>query len=137
MKIKNLLFGPTTDASPATLLLRLFTGAALMTHGVPKMFGGLSGFTSMVDSLGIPLPNVMAFLAAFAECFGALFLLLGLFTRASAFLVFCTMGVAAFVAHGSDPFAKKEMALLYFFVALFFMIKGAGAWSLDRLVARR
>lgn len=137
MKIKNLLFGPTTDASPATLLLRLFTGAALMTHGVPKMFGGLSKFTSTVDSLGIPLPNVMAFLAAFAESVGALFLLLGLFTRASAFLVLCTMGVAAMVVHRTGPFAAKELACIYLFIALFFMIKGAGAWSLDRFFARR
>ena len=41
------------------------------------------------------------------------------------------MGVAAFIVHGADPLAKKEMALLYFiaFVAIF--LAGPGKFSID------
>jgi putative oxidoreductase len=105
-----------------------------MTHGIPKMFGGLSGFTEGVAGMGIPAPQVMAFLAAFAESFGSLFLLLGLMTRPAAFIIACTMAVAVFGAHGGQPFAKQEMAWLYFFPALLFLLKGAGHWSIDFMI---
>jgi putative oxidoreductase len=137
MKIKRILFGTTPDANIGILLLRVFIGAALMTHGIPKMFGGLSGFTEGVAGMGIPAPQLMAFLAAFAESFGALFLLLGVLTRPSAFLIACTMAVAAVGAHGGQPFAKQEMAWLYFFPALLFMLKGSGRWSIDFLISRK
>jgi putative oxidoreductase len=129
--IKRILFGTVPDANIGTLLLRLFIGGAMMTHGLPKMFGGLPGFTAAVGGMGFPLPHLLAFLAAFAESFGALFLLLGLLTRPAAFLIACTMAVAALGVHGGEPFANQELAWLYFFPALLFLLKGAGTWSLD------
>lgn len=135
MNVKQILFGTTPDASPGILILRVFIGAALMTHGIPKMFGGLSGFTEGVAGMGIPFPQVLAFLAAFAESFGALFLLLGLLTRPAAFMIVCTMGVAVFSAHGGQPFANQELAWLYLVPALMFMLKGAGKWSPDYFIS--
>ncbi len=137
MKLKKILFSTSTDSNPGTLLLRLFIGAALMTHGFPKLFGGLEGFTEFVASLGVPAPGLMAFLAAFSESVGALLLLLGLLTRPAAFLIACTMAVAALGAHGADGFAKQEPAWLYFVPALFFLLKGAGKWSFDALISRK
>lgn len=137
MKIKTILFNTAPDANPGTLILRIFICAALMTHGFPKMFGGLSGFTEFVASLGVPAPQVMAFLAAFAESFGALLLLVGLLARPAAFMIICTMAVAVFGAHGGAGFEAQEKALLYLFPALFFLFKGAGKWSLDALISRK
>ena len=137
MKIKTILFNTAPDANPGTLILRLFIGTAMMTHGFPKMFGGLEGFTNFVASLGVPAPQVMAFLAAFSESFGALLLLIGLLTRPIAFMLVCTMGVAAFGAHGADGFEAQEKALLYLVPALFFLLKGAGKWSLDAWITRK
>jgi putative oxidoreductase len=137
MKVKQILFGTSSDANIGILILRVFIGAALMTHGIPKMFSGLSGFTEGVASMGIPFPQVMAFLAAFAESFGALFLAIGLLTRPAAFMILCTMGVAVFGAHGGQAFAKQEMAWLYLVPALMFLLKGAGKWSLDYFISRK
>jgi len=137
MKIKQILFGTSPDANVGILILRLFIGAALMTHGISKMFGGLAKFTEFVTSLGVPAPQVMAFLAAFAESFGALFLAIGLLTRPAAFMIICTMAVAIFGAHGDAGFAKQEMAWLYLVPALMFMLKGAGKWSLDHLLSKK
>jgi len=136
MKIKQILFGTTPDANPGILILRVFIGAALMTHGYGKMFGGLEKFTGFVASLGVPAPQMMAFLAAFAESFGALFLLMGLLTRPAALMIICTMGVAIFGAHGADGFAKQELAWLYLMPALLFLLKGPGKWSLDSLISK-
>lgn len=136
MKIKQILFGTTPDANPGIPILRVFIGAALMTHGIPKMFGGLTKFTEFVSSLGVPAPQVMAFLAAFAESFGALFLAIGLLTRPAAFMIICTMSVAIFGAHADAGFAKQEMAWLYLVPALMFLLKGPGKWSLDFLISK-
>ncbi len=137
MNIKSILFGTTPDANAGTLILRIFIGAGLMTHGFPKLFGGLEGFSEYVAALGLPAPGVMAFLAAFSESFGALLLLLGLLTRPAAFLIACTMAVAALVAHGADGFSEQELAWLYFFPCLFFILKGAGKWSVDALIIHK
>lgn len=137
MKTKQIFFGTSSDANIGILILRVFIGAALMTHGYGKMFGNLAGFTENVAKMGIPLPHIMAFLAAFSESFGALLLAIGLLTRPAAFLIVCTMTVAIFGVHGADGFAKQELAWLYLVPALMFLLKGAGKWSVDFLLTRK
>lgn len=136
MKAKQWLFSADSDPNLGLLALRVFIGAAMLTHGWGKLFGGLDGFTKGVAAMGIPFAPVTAFLAAFAESFGAILLAIGLLTRPAAFLMAATMAVAALVAHGGDGFAKQEMAWLYFFPAFYFLLKGGGKWSLDRLLTR-
>lgn len=135
-KIIRCCTGDTTDGNVGLAILRIFAGAAMMTHGVPKLLGGpeLWGKVgSVMSAIGVPGPAVVwGFLAAAAEGFGALALALGFLTRASAALVAFTMAVAAFVAHRADPFSKRELALLYLAVMLMFMLKGAGKYSVDR-----
>ena len=137
MNLKKLAFHADSDANIGLPILRVFIGAALLTHGWGKMFGGLAQFTGFVSSLGVPLPAVSAFLAAFAESFGAILLAIGLLTRPAAFLIAITMAVAALGAHGGQGFAEQEAAWLYFFPALLFLLKGAGKWSLDAVIAKK
>ena len=137
MNLKKLAFNAGSDSNVGLVILRVFIGAALLTHGWGKMFGGLEGFTQGVAGMGIPLPQVSAFLAAFAESFGAILLAIGLLTRPAAFLIVATMGVAVGVAHGGQPFAAQEAAWLYLVPALFFLLKGAGTWSVDALIAKK
>ncbi|MBT8149101.1 MAG: DoxX family protein [Gammaproteobacteria bacterium] len=49
--------------------------------------------------LGLPVPELLAFLAGWAEFLGGWLLLLGLFTRLSSFALIVTMVVAASTAH--------------------------------------
>ena len=137
MNWKKLVFGADADANVGLLVLRVFIGGALLTHGWGKMFGGLEQFTGFVASLGVPAPSVMAFLAAFAESFGAILMAIGLLTRPAAFLIVATMAVAVFGAHKGAAFSVQEAAWLYLVPALFFLLKGAGQWSLDRLVSKK
>ena len=137
MNWKKIVFGADGDPNVALPILRVFIGGALLTHGWGKMFGGLEQFTGFVASLGVPAPSVMAFLAAFAESFGAILLAIGLLTRPAAFLIVATMAVAVFGAHKGAAFSVQEAAWLYLVPALFFLLKGAGQWSLDRLVSKK
>ena len=126
-------------AVPIGLLwLRVLTGLGIMTHGYGKVFGGnISGFAEGVAEMGFPLPLFFAWMAALTEFFGGLFIALGLGTRISAAFLFINMAVAAFIAHASDPFSDKEMALAYWVAAGAILFLGAGKWSLDRLIAQK
>ena len=137
MNWKKIVFGADADANVGLLLLRVFIGGALLTHGWGKMFGGLGGFIDGVAQMGFPAPTVLGFLAAFAESFGAILLAIGLLTRPAAFLIVATMAVAVFGAHKGAAFSVQEAAWLYLVPALFFLLKGAGRWSLDRFVSQK
>ena len=137
MNWKKLAFGTDADANVGLPILRVFIGAALLTHGWDKMFGGLGGFIDDAAQMGFPAPTVLGFLAAFAESFGAILLAVGLLVRPAAFLIVCTMGVAIFGAHKGAAFSVQEAAWLYLVPALFFLLKGAGRWSLDWVVSKK
>ena len=51
------------------------------------------------NTLGLPAPELMAFLAGWGELLGGILLLLGLFTRLSSLVLIVTMVVAATTAH--------------------------------------
>ncbi|XGC81489.1 DoxX family protein [Bdellovibrio bacteriovorus] len=116
--------------------LRIFIGLTMaFSHGLGKM-PPPEGFVSHLQMMGLPAPDFLAWCAALAELMGGLFLAAGLLTRPSALFVTITMAVAAFGAHWADPFAKKEMALLYLFASLFFVLHGAGRWSVDHWLSK-
>ncbi|MCA1809457.1 MAG: DoxX family protein [Kiritimatiellia bacterium] len=140
-KIQNCLWHTTSDGNIGYLLLRVFIALALLTHGLPKLTAGPELWGQLggaVTGLGVPGPAVFwGFMAAFAESIGSIMLLVGLLTPAAAALIAVTMAVAAFVVHGGQGFAGRELALLYLFPGLLFMLKGAGRYSLDYLLFRR
>ena len=139
-RILSIVCGGTRDPNIGLLLLRVFTGAAMMTHGIPKLMGGprtWNGVGSVMTGIGAPGPAVFwGFMAAASEGVAALGLALGLATRLSAALMAFTMVIAAFVAHANDPFSTREKALLFLFIGLFYVLKGAGRYSIDRLIVQ-
>lgn len=121
----------------ALTLLRVFIGATMaFSHGLGKL-PPPEMMVEGVRALGFPAPEFFAWCAGLAEFGGGILLALGLLTRPAAGFVVLTMLVAVFGAHSADPFAQKEMALLYLFTSLFFMLHGAGRWSMDHLITKK
>lgn len=119
------------------LVLRVGVGTMMAAgHGWQKllMFGARSG--SFPDPLGVGSQLSLA-LALFAELLCSIFVILGLGTRLAAIPPLFTMLVAAFVIHADDPWAKKELALLYAVPFLVLLLAGGGSYSLDALLWRR
>ena len=135
-----------TDDNTATLILRLVLGVVFFAHGAQKVFGWFGGwgysatmsfFTGMMH---IPAP--LAFLAIAAEFFGGLGLLIGFLTRVSAFGIAVNMVVAILTVHrsfglfmnwsGAQKGEGFEYHLLAIAMCVFLMIRGAGAFSVDR-----
>lgn len=119
------------------LILRLFAGLSmLLAHG----WGKLANFSAIVPKfpamLGIPSKVVLA-IAVFAELFCALFLSAGFLTRLSAIPLAITMFMAAFVAHGADPYKGKEKALLYLIMYVTLAFTGGGKFAVDQFIKRK
>ena len=83
------------------LLIRVMLGVVFLYHGWDKLANaGIDGFAGYLDSLGVPLPMLNAWMAVAAEIIGGLALVLGVGVRFAAVPLTITMLVAAFVAHG-------------------------------------
>ncbi|WP_372870399.1 DoxX family protein [Shewanella sp.] len=86
----------------APLALRLYLAPVLMQAGYNKLahFEDTAAWFGNPDwGLGLPFPSLMAGLAAGTEFFGAILLILGLFTRLISIPLMVTMLVAAFTVH--------------------------------------
>ncbi len=116
----------------ALLILRLCAGGLMsINHGwgkLLKLFG--DDPIKFADVFGIGAPASLT-LAVLAEFVASLFIIFGLLTRLSTIPAMFTMAVAAFMIHGSDPFAKKELALIYLLMFLVIFLMGPGKFSLD------
>lgn len=122
--------------SAVDLLLRLTAGLFMASHGWGKVPPSPQ-FVEGVIGLGFPLPEFFAWCAGLAEFAGGLLLALGLLTRPASFFMAFTMAVAAFGAHGQDPLARKELPLLYLALGLYYLIRGAGPYSVDALISKK
>lgn len=86
----------------APLALRLYLAPVLMQAGYNKLAhfeDTVAWFANPDWGLGLPMPTLMAALAAGTEFFGAILLLLGLATRLISIPLMITMLVAAFTVH--------------------------------------
>jgi putative oxidoreductase len=145
----NRLFSTSDDWTLA--VVRATLGVVMFAHGAQKMLGWFGGYgfngtmNYFTGQMGIPA--LFAFLAIAAEFFGALGLIVGLLTRIAAFGIACLMAVAIAMVHSQVGFfmnwngAQKgegfEYHLLVLAITLTLMVRGAGAWSIDRLISGR
>jgi putative oxidoreductase len=141
----------TKTQNDATLgFARLVLGIVFFAHGAQKMLGwfggaGFSGTVSGFTHMGMPAP--LAFLVIFIEFFGGLSLLLGLLSRLAGLGITALMIGAVLMVHSHFGFfmnwmgQKKaegfEFHLLAIALAVLVLVRGAGAFSIDRLIAGR
>lgn len=116
-------------------LLRLIVGVAFILHGWGKIQSPMGWMGP--DS---PVPGVFQALAALSEFGGGIALILGFLTRLASLGLLFTMAVAVYT-HAivmGDPFVGREgsyeLAAIYFFISLLFVLAGPGSISLDRKV---
>jgi putative oxidoreductase len=117
-------------------VLRLVAGFLFIVHGTQKWIG------FPVPPPGGPADlNSLMGVAGIIETIGGALLLAGLFTRPIAFLLSGEMAVAYFMQHAPGSFWPMlnggELAVLYCFLFLYFVVAGPGPWSLDALIGSR
>ena len=112
----------------AYALLRIVTGFLFIWHGTQKLMNYPAEF---------PYPlNPLMYTAGAIEIVGGVLVMIGLFTRPTAFICSGTMAAAYWMAHGMNnvfPIINRgELAALFCFAFLFIAVRGAGIWSLDK-----
>ena len=119
------------------LLMRLGIGFMFAwQHGWPKVQGGAKAWAKLGKAMrhvGVTeYAEVFGAIAAWTEFAGGLLLMLGLFVRPSAFLLTCTMAVAAAMHLGTgDGLAGASHAIEVGVACLGLTLLGAGRHSLD------
>lgn len=112
--------------SPADNNLKFFEVAFWFPNDVAEYGGVFAMF-----------PAFFAWMGAFSEAVGGIFLLLGLFTRPFAVLVFITMFVAVFFQQMNQGVWNMLPAMGIMWVSLFYIILGSGRFGLDYIIAKK
>jgi putative oxidoreductase len=119
--------------APHTLsILRIMAGLLFFEHGLQKLF-------AVPDAGGgaVPLLSLIG-LAGLIELVGGALIIVGLFTRISAFVISGEMAFAYFMAHAPQGFMPiengGELAVLYCFLFFYLIFAGPGSWSVDAMM---
>lgn len=141
--------GPCYDSTRdfSWLLVRLTVGGFLLIHGIQKlMFSTIAGFAAnSLARRGIEPSVPLAYGVFFLETVGAACIMLGLFTRLFAALIFVEFLVIVFVAHWGGGLAGFgwsrqgggwEYPAFWALIILAIGLRGGGPYSLDRKLGR-
>jgi putative oxidoreductase len=137
-----------TDEDWVITIVRIVLGVVFFAHGAQKALGwfGGAGLQSTVrvfrEQLRIPAP--LALLSVAAEFLGGLGLIVGLLSRIAALGIAVVMIVALVAVHGKFGFFMNwygekqghgiEYHILVLALAVAVIIKGGGAFSLDKVL---
>jgi putative oxidoreductase len=114
-------------------LLRFMSGLLLMQHGTAKLLG----FPSLPMFADLQIASMVG-AAGVIELVGGGLLVVGLFTRAAAFITSGKTAVAYFKVHAPQNFMPivnhGELAALYCFVFFYLVFAGGGPISLDKML---
>lgn len=139
----------TTSNDVALTTLRLVLGIVFFAHGAQKMLGWFGGFgfhgtMGFFEHMGMPAP--VALLIICTEFFGGLGLIVGLLTRIAALGIGVEMIGAIFMVHLPNGFFMNWMGtqkgegfeyhLLAIAIAAALLLRGAGAFSVDRALSK-
>ncbi|MFC4100116.1 DoxX family protein [Paenibacillus xanthanilyticus] len=120
------------------LVMRVLLGITFFAHGLSKFQNGIDGTGGFFASLGIPLPEVMAYVVAIVELVGGILLAVGIGSRliGAAFVVIMTV-VMITLGYKKPFMGGYEFDLLLIAVSLFFTLSGDGTYSVRQLLAGR
>ncbi len=126
----------------ALLLVRLSMGLIFVIYGWNHV-SGLEGYTNaFANQFNIPLPEIMAPLAAYAELIGGVAVLLGILTRYAGIVLAVIMVVSTVtvqlpqgLAEGNDFLGLTgfwDLDLTLFIMGVTLMLAGPGSLALER-----
>jgi len=128
MSLRN----PELLAPRVLSVLRIVSAFLLIQHGSAKLLG----FPHVAYFDNLQLASLLG-VAGVLELAGGALLLIGLFTRPTAFVLSGLLAFAYFLGHATKGYVlapslnQGEAAVLFSFVFLYIAAAGAGPWSVD------
>ncbi len=140
-----------TDNNKASIFLRLALGIVMFPHGAQKVLGWFGGpgaektIEIFTTKAGFPVYAVI--LLMITEFIGSLCLISGFFTRVFALAIGFAMAFCAYGNHLQNGFFMNwmgnqkgegfEFHILVVGIALALAVRGGGAFSIDKMIAKR
>lgn len=121
------------------LVLRVCVGIVFMAHGSQKVFGlfggpGIKGVAQFLTSLGFAPATLWAYVLGCTELIGGILVILGLFTRGAAALLFVIMTIAIITVHLQKGFFAQnggfEFPFIIAGVCIALVLMGSGKYAL-------
>jgi len=129
----------TTFIGITLLALRIVSALVLFEHATAQAFG-IPNNPARPFTVG-PAVFSRLWVASWLELIGGTLIILGLFTRPTAFVLSGLMAFAYFLVHARVNFFpvvnRGEPAVLLCFIFLYLTAAGAGSYSLDAVRGRR
>ena len=136
------IFEPSRSPWTGRMLsvVRIVAGLVFVVTGTMKLFG-FPPFPAQVPAMPVVPPMWEFHLAGILETYLGAAFTLGFLTRPIAFVLAGEMAVAYFQVSFPMSFWPTAnwgtSAILYCFLFLYFMLAGAGPWSVDAIIAGR
>ena len=119
------------------LVLRLTLGMLVLLHGISKVKGGIGFLTPLVTGIG--LPPWVAYGVYIGEIVAPELLILGLFARLGAFIIFVNMVFAVLLVHRPELLTMTkqggwalELQAMFAFTALALVFMSPGRYAMTR-----
>ena len=147
----------STNASAATVLVRLLTGSVFLSEGIQKFLYPAELAAGRFAKIGIPAPQIMGPFVGGCEVVCGALLIIGLLTRLAAIVLLIDISVAivstkvpVLLGHGFWGFSLMKLPrygfwsmmheartdLSMWLALLFLLVVGAGKWSFDAALSR-
>src|SRR5262249_17781610 len=140
-------------AAYAAIPLRLIVGYGFLAHGLAKWHRGPDAFAAILRAIGVPSPQLMAWLTISTEILSGIAILIGAFVSLVSIPAIVLLVVAAFTVHlpygfisikllsfseGRAQFGPPgyECDLLYIACVLALVLIGPSPWSVDEYRSR-
>lgn len=109
------LLQPNTGLHIGVDLIRILIGGIIISFGVEILnTEQMDGYTEWLMKVGMPLPELMAYIGKLSEIVCGMLLLVGLFTRLSTIPLMITMCVINFIMLDGDLRTQPFYLLLIF-----------------------
>jgi putative oxidoreductase len=136
------------------VLLRLMVGYGFIEHGWAKLARGPESFAHILQALGMPLPDLLAWATILVELLGGAAVLLGAFVPLVSIPMAVVLLVAIGTVHLPNGFSSiklqavtaagaqfgppgYETDLLYLACMAALVVGGSGPWAIDGLIANK
>jgi putative oxidoreductase len=119
------------------LVLRLALGILVLLHGISKVKGGVGFLTPLLTGIG--LPPWVSYGVYIGEIVAPIMVILGLFTRVGAFIIFVNMVFAIVLVHRPELLTMTkqggwalELQGMFMFTALALIFLSPGRYAMTR-----
>ena len=119
------------------LILRLTLGILVLLHGIAKIKNGVASIVTGVEGIG--LPSWFAYGVYVGEVVAPIMVIIGLFARTGAFVIFVNMIFAILLVHRNELFLlgkqggwALELQGMFLFTALALTLMSPGRYSVTR-----